>query len=190
MQKIAKFSKVSFEQFKKDWRKSEINHRFNEEKGIIEETPDEKLREIYDSIELPTRATSGSAGYDFHIPDDLIMHNGYIVTIPTGVRCEIEEGWVLNVYPRSGHGFKFGLHLANTVGIIDQDYFYAENEGHIQVKIVMDGIMGEQTENANKCLSLKRGDAFCQGVFLPYGITKDDEADGIRTGGMGSTDKK
>ena len=190
MQKIAKFSKVSFEQFKKDWKNSEINHRFNEEKGIIEETPEEKLKEIYDSIKLPTRATSGSAGYDFHIPDDLIVHNGYIITIPTGIRCEIEEGWVLNVYPRSGHGFKFGLHLANTVGIIDQDYFNAENEGHIQVKIVMDGIMGEQAENADKYLSLKRSEAFCQGVFLPYGITKDDETDGVRIGGMGSTDKK
>ena len=94
----------------------------------------------------------------------------------------MEEGWVFKIYPRSGLGFKFRLQLNNTVGIIDSDYYNASNEGHIFIKITNDS-------NEQKTVSLDAGDAFAQGIFDEYGITFDDDADGIREGGFGSTGK-
>ena len=92
----------------------------------------------------------------------------------------MEGDWVLKLYPRSGLGFKFRLQLNNTVGIIDSDYYYSDNEGHIFAKITNDS-------KENKEIVLKTGDGFMQGIFLEYGITVDDEAEGIRNGGFGST---
>lgn len=102
--------------------------------------------------------------------------------MPTGIRAEIADGWVLQLYPRSGLGFKFRLQMNNTVGIIDSDYFYADNEGHIFIKLTND-------TNEGKTVSIKQGDGFAQGIFLPFGITEDDDADGERRGGFGSTTK-
>ncbi len=60
------------------------------------------------------------------------MKPGETVKVPTGIRVEMEENWVLKCYPRSGLGFKYRLQLNNTVGIIDSDYFYSDNEGFSQ----------------------------------------------------------
>ena len=90
---------------------------------------------------------------------------------------------MLKLYPRSGLGFKFRLQLNNTVGIIDSDYYYSDNEGHIFCKITNDS-------NEGKAVSLERGAGFCQGIFLEYGITIDDDATDIRNGGFGSTSEK
>ena len=98
--------------------------------------------------------------------------------IPTGVRVKIDEGWVLKIYPRSSLGFKYRLTLDNTVGIIDSDYYGAENEGHIFVRMTNEG---------DKPLHEKRGQAFCQGIFLRYMLTEDDDAKETRSGGLGST---
>ena len=173
---ISQFEKVSFKQWKEDLLSGDL-------KDMYSRFPESQLKKIYDSINLPKRATAGSAGYDFFLPLPIldIPVNSY-VTIPTGVRCKMDEGWVLKIYPRSGHGFKFGIHLANSVGIIDQDYYGAKNEGHIQIKLVNDSILKKQIE-------LTQGDAFCQGVFVPYGTTVDDEVGAKRTGGFGSTSK-
>ena len=100
--------------------------------------------------------------------------------IPTGIRVQMDEGWVLQIYPRSGLGFKYRLQMNNTVGIIDSDYFFSDNEGHILVKMLNDGREGKRVE-------LAAGMAFAQGIFMEYGITEDDEAEGIRNGGFGST---
>ena len=170
MKRIAKFHKVSFEQFAKDW------------KDTFEQYSEEELRNIYDSLKLPKRATTGSAGYDFYAPVDVTMKPGEIVKIPTGIRVEMEEGWVLKCYPRSGLGFKFRLQLNNTVGIIDSDYFNAKNGGHIFVKMTNQNRQGRN-------LSVAAGEGFAQGIFLPFGITQDDDADGCREGGFGSTTK-
>ena len=177
MNKIAKFEKVSLEQWKKDL----LNDDFKE---MYSRFPDSELKKIYDAIKLPKRATTSSAGYDFYLPLpflDISVNSS--VKIPTGIRCQMEDGWVLKIYPRSGHGFKYGVHLANSVGIIDADYYGANNEGHIQVKLVNDSLL-------KKPIELTMGDAFCQGVFVPFGITVDDETNGVRTNGFGSTDKK
>ena len=98
----------------------------------------ETLKEIYDRIKLPRRATAGSAGYDFFAPVDIILNPGETIKIPTGIRVWMEPEWVLKCYPRSGLGFKFRLQLNNTVGIIDSDYYNSDNEGHIFAKLTND----------------------------------------------------
>lgn len=159
MEKIAQFYKVSKEQY-------------------LSANPNESA---YSDIILPKRATSGSAGYDFFAPFSFTLNPNETIKVPTGIRCKIDEGWVLSIYPRSSLGFKYRLTLDNTVGIIDSDYFNADNEGHIFVKM---------TNLGDKPLSVEKGKAFCQGIFTPYGITYDDDATSSRTGGIGSTDKK
>ena len=110
MKRIAKFHKVSFEQFKEGWL------------GEFPQAAEEEMQKIYEEIKLPRRATAGSAGYDFFAPVNFVMAPGETVKIPTGIRVEMEENWVLKCYPRSGLGFKFRLQLNNTVGIIDSLY--------------------------------------------------------------------
>ena len=137
-------------------------------------------KENYDKIILPVRATAGSAGYDIVTPQDVTLNPGESIRIPTGIRVRMEEGWVFQIYPRSGLGYKYRIQLDNTVGIIDSDYYYSDNEGHIQVKITNDGKEG-------KTLFLKSGERFCQGIFTEYGITYDDSVTATRNGGFGST---
>ena len=124
--RIAKFHKVSFEQFREG---------FMDSFGPIEE---EKIKEAYDGVQLPKRATAGSAGYDFYTPVSIVL------------------------------------------GIIDSDYFYSDNEGHIFAKITND-------TNEGKVVELQAGTGFMQGIFVEYGITLDDEVTAVRNGGFGST---
>ena len=141
------------------------------------------IKTIYEDIKLPKRATKGSAGYDFFTPIDVELKPGETIKIPTGIRAKMDENWVLKLYPRSGLGFKYRLQLNNSVGIIDSDYYYSDNEGHIFVKITNDS-------NEGRTVNIDKGDGFIQGIFLEYGITVDDDADGIRNGGFGSTTNK
>ena len=171
MNRISKFHKVSFEQFKGDWT------------DTFGELPEEEIRTIYEGVRLPVRATSGSAGYDFFTPAAFSLGPGETAKIPTGIRAEMDENWVLQIFPRSGLGFKYRLQLTNTVGIIDSDYFYSDNEGHIFIKITNDTNEGRRVE-------LDAGAGFAQGIFLPYGITVDDACTGSRNGGFGSTDQR
>ena len=164
----AKFYKVSYEQFKEGM--SDFN---------LEET---EIKNIYDEISLPKRATVGSAGYDFYTPIDITLKPGETIKIPTGIRCEMNPSWVLMLFPRSGLGFKFRLQLNNTVGVIDSDYFYSDNEGHIFIKLTNDS-------NENKTLEVKKGQGIVQGIFLTYGVVEDDDASELRNGGFGSTTK-
>jgi len=129
-------------------------------------------------IPLPRRATAGSAGYDFTSPLTVHLAPGGEALIPTGVRAEMEAGWVLMLFPRSGLGIRTGIRLMNTVGIIDSDYAFAENEGHIMVRL--------RNPSAEE-VTIRKGDRFCQGVFLPYGTAEETEKPGRRQGGFGST---
>lgn len=173
---VAKFEKVSFEQFSKDWMEKDPTHKYK--------WTESELRYIYDNIQLPKRSTAGSAGYDFRAPADFTVTNGNAAVIPTGIRCRIENDWFLDINPRSGQGFKMGIRLANTRGIIDSDYYGADNEGHIMIKITNESNIANGSD-----FSVKEGDAFAQGIFTMYGITEDDDATAVRTGGMGSTTK-
>lgn len=187
MNRIAKFEKVSFEQYLEDYIKLFPDTNI-ESQDVLNQ-----IKTEFDAIQLPKRTTAGSAGYDFYAPFDFIVNktfvvsrnvitvgeiNGDTIIIPTGIRCRIDQDWVLQIYPRSSLGFKYQMGFANNVPIIDSDYYYATNEGHIMLKV---------TNNGNYDLSLKAGDRFAQGIFLPYGITEDDDVSEIRTGGFGST---
>lgn len=171
MQKIAKFTKVTWEQFYKDWVDTFPPI------GSIDET---RIKQIYCRIDTPKRATKGSAGYDFYAPITFTLQPGETIKIPTGIRCKMEEGWVMMGFPRSGLGFKYRLKLNNTVCILDEDYYYSDNEGHIFIKMTNEG---------DKKVEVHEGDGFVQGVFVQYGITVDDNATEVRNGGFGSTTK-
>lgn len=165
----AKFYKVSYEQF---------------EGAMLDDFSftKEEIKTIYENLKLPKRATKGSAGYDFYTPVDIELKPGETIKIPTGIRCEMNLRWVLMIYPRSGLGFKFRLQLNNTVGVIDSDYFYSDNEGHIFIKMTNDS-------NEGKVVNVKAGQGIAQGIFMQYGITEDDDAEEVRNGGFGSTTK-
>lgn len=166
MKRIAKFEKVSLNQFKTGF----------------DNISEEQITEYYNNIKLPKRATAGSAGYDFFMPYNLTLKPHETAKIPTGIRAKMNVEYVLKLYPRSGLGFKYRLQLNNTVGIIDSDYYYSDNEGHIFAKITNDS-------NEEKVVELKAGDGFMQGIFLEYGITIDDDVTDKRNGGFGSTSK-
>ena len=170
MIKVAKFEKVSLQQFENDYLNSfpELNLR--------------NIDLIYSRVKMPKRATVGSAGYDFYAPFDIELKPGETVKVPTGIRAKINEGWVLTIYPRSGLGFKYRLQLNNTVGIVDADYYGSSNEGHIYIKITND-------TNENRVVKIKEGEGFAQGIFLPFGIAEADAVSEIRDGGFGSTTK-
>lgn len=165
----AKFYKVSYQLF---------------EDAMIDDfsLTKEEIKTIYDQIQLPKRATKGSAGYDFYTPVDIMLKPKETIKIPTGIRCEMNPRWVLMIYPRSGLGFKYRLQLNNTVGVIDSDYFYSDNEGHIFIKITNDS-------NEDKIVDVKAGQGFAQGIFMQYGIVEDDDVETERNGGFGSTTK-
>lgn len=172
MQQIATFEKVSLDQYLKDKFGYDVKNQTVLDAAIKE----------WENIKLPTRATDGSAGYDFYAPTFAFIGSDFAgdigEVIPTGVRVKMEPGWVLMLFPRSGFGFKYGMHLANTVGIIDSDYYNADNEGHIMAKV----------STAKDILSLNTGDRFMQGVFVPFGIaTNDETVQQERKGGFGST---
>jgi len=168
--RIATFEPVSFHQFQQDAETCNIPLQRD------------ALVATYDRISLPRRATEGSAGYDFVSPFSFTLHPQETITIPTGIRVQIQPGWWLGLLPRSGHGFKFRVQLDNTLGIVDSDYYYADNEGHILVKLSNGSLTGKQ-------FAISEGGGFVQGIFLPYGITTDDQAEARRTGGFGSTDR-
>ena len=168
--RIAEFYKVSPDRFEKDWS------------DAFPEDGAERIHEIYEGIRLPRRATAGSAGYDFFSPVSFSLAPGQTIKLPTGIRVRMEEGWVLMCFPRSGLGFKYRLQLDNTVGIIDSDYFDSDNEGHIFAKITNDS-------NEGRTVYVDARTGFMQGVFIPFGITLDDEACAVRNGGFGSTTK-
>lgn len=170
MQRIGQFQKVSFQQFEQDYL------------DTFPTTDEASIHQIYKAIQLPKRATKGSAGYDFYSPLDITLTPGTTIKIPTGIRVTMNDNWVLQCYPRSGLGFKYRLQLNNTVGIIDSDYYYSTNEGHIFAKITNDS-------NENKTLVITKNTGFMQGIFVQYGITMDDDVTDIRDGGFGSTTK-
>ncbi|MCR4877046.1 MAG: dUTP diphosphatase [Clostridiales bacterium] len=129
-------------------------------------------------IPIPRRSTRGSAGYDFVSPAATVIPAGGKAVIPTGIRCEMREGWVLMLFPRSGLGFRHQTRLSNTVGIIDSDYAFAENEGHILVSL---------RNPLDRELVIGCGERFCQGIFLPYGLAEEEDEFAERRGGFGST---
>lgn len=172
MKVVGNFLKVSIDQFAEDWKNTFATDRFYDV-GL------ENIVDVYNNIKLPTRSTAGSAGYDFISPLHFCLEPEDDIVIPTGITVRITEpGWALMLFPKSGLGFKYYTTLANTIGIVDQDYFYSDNEGHIFLKIRNEG---------SRTMVVEVGDKIVQGVFLKFGITSDDNATATRNGGFGST---
>ena len=165
------FEKVSLEQFTKDYLKCIYGSD-----GDIDEEEAKEILKIWENIKLPKRSTSGSSGYDFFLPYTVDFHHRKDITIPTGIRFKCDNDKFLLCIPRSGCGFKWGMALKNTVGDIDSDYYYSDNEGHIMAKIVCD-----------EPFTLAMGKAFIQGIILPYYKVDDDNTNEVRNGGFGST---
>lgn len=140
------FEKISFEQFKKDV-KDDID--------------------LYNKYLLPRRETKNAAAYDFYALYDYVLKPGEVKKIPTGVKVNMEADDALLLLDRSSMGFKFNVRMCNQVGVIDADYYNnADNEGHMWIKIQNEG-----TED----YIVKKGDGMCQGMFIKYLKTDDDE---------------
>lgn len=170
MQRVAQFEKVSPSRFIEDWMDTF---------GGVPVRP----RRFTVALCCPGVPPQVPAGYDFFAPAPFTLGPGESIKIPTGIRVRMEQGWVLSCYPRSGLGFRYRLQLNNTVGIIDSDYYDSDNEGHIFCKLTNDTREG-------KTLRLAAGEGYMQGIFLPFGITQDDEATQKRNGGFGSTNQR
>ena len=166
---MIKFEKVSKEIFINDYIK------YFSDIGI------NNIEKIYNNIKLPKRATTGSAGYDFYSPFSFNLEPTNQILIPTGIRAQMNNDLVLLMFPRSSLGFKYKLRLDNTIGVIDSDYYYSDNEGHILIKIT--------NENNTKPLLINQNEAFSQGIFIKYYTIDDDDTTNIRNGGIGSTNE-
>lgn len=160
--RIAKFEKISFPQFQNDCENLQIKD----------------IETCYENIRLPERATNKSAAYDFATPYDFVLQPKDSILIRTGIRCKMNENYVLILFPRSSIGIKHRISLTNTAGVVDADYYDTDNEGHIMLAL---------TNNGSRPFLAEAGTRIAQGIFLPYGITEDDDADNIRMGGFGST---
>lgn len=132
-------------------------------------------------INLPKRSTKYSAGYDFESAEDILVKaNSVIPTfIKTGIKAYMKEGEVLYLFNRSSNPTKRGLILANSVGVIDKDYFENEdNDGHIMFAFL---------NIKNEDVLIKKGERIGQGVFMKFKLVDGDDAEGKREGGFGST---
>lgn len=153
------FEKISYDQFSKD---------------IINND------QLYQDYLLPKRATKNSCGYDFYAISDMVLHPGEIKKIPTGYKAKFNSDEMLMLVVRSSMGFKYNVRMCNQVGIIDSDYYQnLDNEGHIWVALQNEGKVDYE---------IKKGTAYCQGIFLKY-LTCGDEVINERKSGIGSTDK-
>lgn len=132
-------------------------------------------------VALPSRGTKFSAGYDFKTLERVEILPGETKVIPTGVKAEMEKDDVLLIVPRSSVGIKKGVVLANTVGVIDADYFEnPKNDGHILLAL---------KNTSDRTAVFEKGERVAQGIFVKYGIVADDTAVSERKGGTGSTGK-
>ena len=137
------------------------------------------------NINLPIRKTKCAAGYDFEAAEDIVIpsiNKSLLPTlIPTGIKAYMADDEVLYIYNRSSNPKKKGLVLANSVGVIDKDYYEnPDNDGHIMFAFY---------NIKNEDITIKKGEVIGQGVFMKYLLTDNDTAAGKRIGGFGSTDK-
>ena len=134
-------------------------------------------------INLPKRTTKNSAGYDIEAAEDCIIPAFKLgqkpTLVKTGLKAYMKSDEVLILANRSSNPGKKGLILANSIGVVDSDYYgNKDNDGHIMFAFY--NIKSEDIE-------IKKGERIGQGIFQKYLITDNDLADGERTGGFGST---
>ena len=140
----------------------------------------DEFRKNNGEIKLPTRASEHSAGYDFYSPVDVVIQPNESAMIWTDIKAHMYYDNALLLIPRSSMG-KHPVMIANTVGLIDSDYFgNKDNDGNIGFRLLNMG---------NTPYEIKEGDRIGQGVFIKYGIVKDDKTTAKRDGGYGSSGK-
>ena len=133
-------------------------------------------------INLPKSKTSESAGYDIECAEAIVIDPKETVLIPTGLKAFMHYDEYLAIHVRSSMAIKRGLILVNSTGIIDSDYYNNEdNEGHIMIAMY---------NMTNEPVALLKGERIAQGIFCKYLLTHDDDACGIRVGGIGSTGRQ
>ena len=137
------------------------------------------------NINLPIRKTKCSAGYDIEAAENTVIpsfRKGMKPTlVKTGIKAYMQDDEVLMLYNRSSNPKKKGLILANSVGVVDKDYYgNPDNDGHIMFAFY--NIKDED-------IVIKKGDAIGQAIFQKYLVSDDDNAEGERIGGFGSTSK-
>jgi dUTP pyrophosphatase len=168
-----RFEKVSYDQFAADMEK------------WMPDMSKMLYKRFYDRVTLPKRQTAGSAGYDFVTPVRIMLEPGQQAVIPSGIRAvfseEELETWHLEVFVRSSIGLKKDGILPNSVAIIDADYFQGENGGDILLAL---------KNTSRKIIDIAPEERICQGIFKIHGLTSDDDAEGHRSGGVGSTGKQ
>ena len=135
------------------------------------------------NINLPIRKTKFSAGYDIEAAEDVIIPSfkkGQAPTlVKTGIKAYMQDDEVLLLYNRSSNPNKKGLILSNSVGVVDKDYYgNADNDGHIMFAFF--NIKDEDIE-------IKKGECIGQAIFQKYLLVDNDNAEGIRKSGFGST---
>ena len=128
---------------------------------------------------LPKRQTKNSAGYDFYALEDIVIPAHEERNMNTGIKACMPPDEHLELHIRSSYGIKYGLMLCNCTGIIDADYYNnPDNEGEILAKI---------RNCSDETVIIRKGDRFMQGIFTKHYLVDNDDADGERTGGVGST---
>lgn len=145
-----------------------------------EQAQKDNIMEQYTAIGLPTRATISSAGYDIKSLIDVDINPGKSAKVPTGLRAYMLDDEVLLLHIGSSLGFKYNVRLSNATGVVDSDYYFADNEGHIWLSIYNDG---------NEYFHISAGDRIAQGIFMKY-LTAGEDVSEVRRGGMGSTNEK
>lgn len=135
----------------------------------------------YKYVNLPKRKTKQSAGYDLESAVNVVINPGETKLIPTGIKVYMDENEWLGIYIRSSLAIKYGIILANSVAVIDSDYYNnPDNEGQI--------MMALRNTSGSPC-AIKVGDRIAQGIFHQYYKVDGDKTDGSRIGGIGSTGK-
>lgn len=133
------------------------------------------------NVKLPKRKTKKSAGYDFFAVEDFTLYPNKLCIVPTGIKAYMEDDEVLYLHIRSSVAFKRGVRMLNSIGVIDADFVdNPDNEGEISL-----GLLSHNDD----IVHIQKGERIAQGVFHKFLITDDDNAEGQRVGGIGSTDK-
>lgn len=168
-QTVAKFEKVSYPQFEKDWIKCF---------GLTDDIDKIGIMYRYEQIQLPKRKTVHSVGYDIQTPNGISLKPHQSVIIPTGLRVNINKGYWMGMIVRSSLGFKKQTMLSNNLACVESDYYFADNEGHLMVSLIN---LGESP------IHIDSWDAIAQAIFFQQLYAEEDEVTEIRTGGIGST---
>lgn len=138
----------------------------------------EKVKNCPFPMKLPSRSTTGSAGYDFYAPYPFVIAPGQTIVVKTWVKAKMPNNIFLKITDRSSWNLKKKVFITGS-GIIDSDYYGNEhNDGDILVQF---------TNRGTEPFQVNPGERMAQGIFIPFCVTDDDDVNAKRVGGVGST---